>query len=677
MVKKTKFAMAFHCYQPVFNFEREIERAFKNAYLPLLRSLEEFPGVKASFHYSGNMLEWFERRHPAYIERLKKLMRRKQIEIMGGGCFEPVMALIPEQDRKEQLEMNEEIISRIFGIKPDGAWIAERVWEPALADTLHDAGIKYTIVDDHHMLKAGVKEENIFGPCLTRGKNGSVILFPSLTSLRYLIPFRSPKDILGRIKEIAEKNREDTTCVFFADDGEKFGAWPYTYQWVHKKGWLRDFFRALEENADWLQTATYSEIMNTVSAKEVGDIPESSYVEMMKWSGGNFKNFLKKYPEAGQMHKRMVSVSDMIREMESGDAGFAGDTRIQEAKKELFKAQAGCAYWHGTFGGLYLPHLRSGVYRHLIKARNAVDTLRGGDDKRVRYVEHDLGESRREVVIENKLIDLFVKPALGGGISELDYRPLDINLMNTMSRAREDYHKKLEKNYSVRVMEARKAILRGNFTDIHDVLGVGERGLRKALYYDDYQRNSFLTHVFSGRKPWKEMRKTRTSHDGFLREMYGSRVETGKESVTHTLSRRDRILAGSGGPLDLEVIKRITVGSEPAVTFTHKILKHSGGPAILRYAVEFNFLIWDRTVMSGPVLTETDHFSLKDRYSDVGLRFFLDGKFTVFMYPIHTINETESGLKKMFQGVSVLIGDEYDPDGDSTTDDMKITMTVG
>ena len=677
MVKKAKFAMAFHCYQPVFNFEWEIERAFKNAYLPLLRSLEEFPGIKASFHYSGNMLEWFERRHPDYIERLKKLVWRHQIELMGGGCFEPVMALIPEKDRAEQLKMNEEIIARIFGIKPAGAWITERVWEPGLADTLHAAGVKYTIVDDHHMLLSGVKEEKVFSPYFTRGKTGSVILFPSLRSLRYSIPFRSPEDILGYMKGITDRSRDDITCFFFADDGEKFGAWPHTYRWVHEKGWLRDFFRVLEENAAWLQTATYSEIMDTVPPREVDNVPESSYAEMMEWSGGNFKNFLKKYPEADRMHERMISVSDMIKDIESEDAGFAAGARIREAKKELFKAQSGCAYWHGTFGGLYLPHLRSGVYKHLIKARDIINTLRIGNERYIRIIERDLEESKREIVIENKLIDVFIEPARGGKISELDYRPMNVNLVNTMSRVKEGYHKKLEKGYFTRVKEARKAVLRGDPVDIHDVLGVGERGLRKVLCYDDYCRGSFLTHIFRDKRPWKEMRGRRASHDGFLKGMYTSRVETGKEFVADTLSRREEISPAREKPFDIEVIKRITVGSGPAVMFTHKILKHSGGPVSLRYAVEFNLMIWDRAVMSKPRLTKTDHFSLRDRHSGLGLRFFLNGEFTVFMYPIYTVNETERGLKKTFQGVSALVGGEYEPGDDSVSDDMKITMSIG
>ncbi|MFH1553190.1 MAG: alpha-amylase/4-alpha-glucanotransferase domain-containing protein [Candidatus Omnitrophota bacterium] len=699
-MKKAKFAMAFHCYQPVFNFDREIERAFKKAYLPLLKTLEEFPGIKASFHYSGNMLEWFERRRPEFIEKMKKLMRRRQIELIGGGCFEPVMALIPERDRKEQLKMNEEIIARIFGTKPAGAWLAERVWEPTLADTLASAGVKYTILDDYHLLQAGVEEEKIFSPYLTRGEEGSVILFPALTRLRYSMPFCLPKVTLDYMKAVADKNGEKETCFFFADDGEKFGLWPHTYWWVHKKGWLRDFFTALEENAAWLQTATYSEIMNTVTPENVDKVPESSYAEMMEWSGGGFKNFLKKYPEAERMHRRMISVSDMVGRIGAEASSSASQESIRQARKELFKAQSGCAYWHGTFGGLYLPHLRSGVYEHLIKAQNIVDAARNRCDRYVRAVEHDLADGKSETdttcyattavprsgfrnvcsetVLGNKFVDVFVKSSGGGGVSELDYKPLNVNLVNTMSRVKEDYHKKLTGACSARTKKARETIARGEFADIHDVLGVGERGLRRILSYDDYQRASFLTHIFGDTRPWREAAKSRTSNNSFLKGAYVSRSGSKGDFITYALSRRDKVFIDNARPFDLEVVKKITVGAGPAVMFSHSILKHSGGPLLLKYGVEFNFLVWDKTVMSRPRFTRTDRFSLKDRYSGLCLDFFLDREAAVFMQPIYTVNETDSGLRKTFQGISLLIGDQQrQRPGDAGAAAVNITIAIG
>ena len=44
-----------------------------------------------------------------------------------------------------------------------------------------------------------------------------------------------------------------------------------------------------------------------------------------------------------------------------------------KALDHIWQAQCNCAYWHGVFGGLYLPHLRFGLYRNLIQAQAKLD----------------------------------------------------------------------------------------------------------------------------------------------------------------------------------------------------------------------------------------------------------------------------------------------------------------
>ena len=674
-LKKAKFAMAFHCYQPVSNFDGMIDRVYKSAYLPLLKVLEGFPSIKASFHMSGNLLEWLEERYPEYIYKLARMVAVGQIEIIGGGCFEPVMALIPERDRAGQLELNAEMVSRMFGIRPRGAWLAERVWEPGLADTFSAAGAEYTIVDDHHLLSAGVDREDIYAPCLTRGENGEVVLFPSLMELRYAMPFRSPGWSIEYMKSIADR-RQKTSCFFFADDGEKFGAWPHTYNWVYRRGWLRNFLTMLKKNRDWLETATYSEVMDTVPAKEIGSVPASSYQEMMEWSGGDFMNFMDKYPEADRMRRRMLSVSDKVERAERRITDVRQEADVTAARKELFKAQAGCAYWHGTFGGVYLPHLREGVYRHLIKADDIIGPMFNHDKGRVSALEHYLGGEEREIVLSNERMGVFLASP-GGAVTEMDYVPSNVNLVNTMSRVTEKYHNKLIRAYGPRLKEARRAIASGKIADIHDVLGVGERGLKKVLSYDDYSRGCFLTHVFRDRLAWGDMKKGHVSHTGFLKGKYDMCVETGKGLVSGILARKDRALMDNARPFDFEVKKRVAIKEDPAVEFTQRITKLSGGPLLLRYGVEFNFLIWDRAVMRRDRLIRTDRFSLKDRYTGLRMDFTVDDGAMVYMYPVYTVNESESGLRRTFQGVSIILGREISAGTGSFSDVMSVRVKIG
>lgn len=676
---KTRLAMAFHGFQPVFNFECELEKAFAASYQPFLSVLKDFPGIKGSFHFSGNMLEWFEKKHPEYLDLLKSMADSGQIEIMGGGFFEPVMALIPERDAHGQIGMMNRLVERIFGAPPKGAWTTERVWENDLVDILSAGGIKYTILDDHHLLSSGIDQSSVFGPCRTGGDDSRIVLFPALTRFRYTMPFRRPEETIRYIQNTASSGDRDEYSFFFVDDLEKFGAWPRTYGHVYKRGWLRKFFTMLEENSDWLETSTYSEVMDSVRARDIGRLSGESYPEMEEWSGGRFRNFLTKYPESGRMHKRMLSVSEMV-----GSAGSivgSGEDRsfVGLARKELFKAQTGCPYWHGTFGGVYLPHLRSGVYSHLIKAENIIDGATSTAACGVRAVQKDTAGAPGEVVISNRHLKLYVRPSRGGAVEEIDHRKENVNLVNSFSRRREDYHNKLEKGHASMIRRARKAALNGDFADIHEVLGVKERGLGKILSYDGYNRGCFLTHVITSGEPWTRpaLSPSICSDAGFLSGRYLSETLSGSDLITHISSRRDKVFLRKGESMDIEVVKKITVGTTPLITFSQEIFKHVGDFELPGWGTEFNFLIWDTSVMRSARVFEADRFALKDRYSGLCVDVLMDRRFTVIQYPVYTINETEYGLGKTFQGISVLIGKPGIFRKNRKKEQIRITAAIG
>src|SRR5829696_1670026 len=112
----------------------------------MLEALERHPGVRLSLHYTGPLLEWLRAERPDFIERLGTLVDRDQIEILGGGYFEPVLASLPEHDRVGQLLRMGDELETLFGRRPRGAWLAERVWEPDLPTSLVAGGYAWTIL---------------------------------------------------------------------------------------------------------------------------------------------------------------------------------------------------------------------------------------------------------------------------------------------------------------------------------------------------------------------------------------------------------------------------------------------------------------------------------------------------------------------------------------------------
>src|SRR5581483_4202278 len=242
----TELIIGLHCHQPVGNFPFVFREAFEKSYKPILEALEMHPAVRVSLHYSGPLLEWLEKEEERYLERVRLLVERGQVELWGSGFYEPILPSIPRADRIDQVKMMADRIEERFGVRPRGLWLTERVWEPTLASDLVAAGVEYIAVDDHHFRLAGVDPERLGGYYLTEDEGKSLGVFPILKELRYRIPFADPEKVLEFVRERAQRGAQ--TPPTFYDDGEKFGVWPKTYESVWGKSWMKRLFELLSDS---------------------------------------------------------------------------------------------------------------------------------------------------------------------------------------------------------------------------------------------------------------------------------------------------------------------------------------------------------------------------------------------------------------------------------------------
>src|SRR5512137_2172353 len=136
LMTEPPFLLAIHNHQPVGNFEHVFDRAFRECYEPLLAEFERNPRFKFTLHFSGPLWEYMERRERACWDLVGRMTARGQVELLGGGFYEPILSVIPEEDRLGQVLLMQRFLSERFGTKPRGIWLAERVWEPNLPRTI-------------------------------------------------------------------------------------------------------------------------------------------------------------------------------------------------------------------------------------------------------------------------------------------------------------------------------------------------------------------------------------------------------------------------------------------------------------------------------------------------------------------------------------------------------------
>src|ERR1035437_2805959 len=96
--------------------------------------------------------------------------------------------------------------------------------------------------------------------------------------------------------------------------------------------------------------------------------------------GGFWRGFFSKYAEANLLHKKMLRVSSKLRHEGGNSPAKGGKSALRraEATTHLLRSQCNDAYWHGIFGGLYAPHLRTELWRELVRAETIADSLHHG-----------------------------------------------------------------------------------------------------------------------------------------------------------------------------------------------------------------------------------------------------------------------------------------------------------
>ena len=514
MVATVSLSLVIHNHQPVGNFGWVIEDVYEHAYSPMLHALERHPGIRLGLHYTGPLLQWLGANRPEALDQIRGLVDRGQVEVLGGGYYEPILVTLPDRDRRGQAVRMRDEVEALFGKRPRGAWLAERVWEPSLAFDLADAGYDWTVLDDNHLRAASIHEDEMWTAFTTDDRGARLTVFGTEQGLRYRIPFKPVEDL---ISYLAGRRTDDGRFVgMMGDDGEKFGSWPGTFEYCwSRERWVDRCFEAIEANGEWLSTVTPSGWLDTQPPTRRAYFPTNSYVEMTEWvlppdeqpvfvrllqdarerdlpaarflRGGFWRNYMARYREINELHKQMLRVSQKVNAMAPGAAR-------ERALDHLYQGQSNDCYWHGLFGGIYIVHMRMATLGHLIAAEGLADAAaaaetaatqtaagraevtspggaadgaadgaagtaagpngaNGGEPYGARLADTDL-DAIDEVLVTARGQTVVVDLAEGAAVSSWDLRASRVAVASVLRRRPEAYHEQLVAHDRVALEEA-------------------------------------------------------------------------------------------------------------------------------------------------------------------------------------------------------------------------------
>ncbi len=638
---KTSFIFAIHFHQPVGQLRHVLDRVQRNSYELLLRVMRDFPEMHFTLHFSGPLLLYWREYYPDFLSRLVDYVKKGNVEVLGGTFSEAALPILPSEDRVKQLKMGRELVEEVFGVEPRGAWLPERVWDPTLPVALREAGYEYVILDDEVGYRAGLWKGDVHRAQLTEYSGVRSGVFFIDAPIRYILPWRTQEEVFDYLKGFATESGEQ--YVLWGSDAEKFGEW---WDPAPAEAWLRRFLDMLRHAVD-VELLTPSEYLRRFGYQGPVYLYPGSYDKMMEWSGGYFPNFVRKYRESNNMHKKMLYVKEKLEQLEAPG----------EAWLEYVTGQCNDAYWHGLFGGIYLAHLRQAVYEHFIRAERVAEERRGTLDVASRIIETDFDyDGRKEVLVETRRANYYIKPDDGGTLFELDVKePGDeYNLVNTMSRYGEPY-----------------------------LSGV-------AWYRPDwYRRVSFREHIWrSGAGIWDWLNNTpfvdvsdfalgryilEDYGEGFVRLVYTGRDWSDHENPKRILLVKTYRFSLDGSVLEVEYRWRNMENSKikprlsVELTLTPRLSYESGEIPWYTVDGEFNKNVrehhvspWSRSVVLHSQAFR-DVFVENEKHA------------ALWVAPIETLSRTEKGLRREYQALGIVFIHEVELEpGESFSTKIKV-----
>ncbi|MBR7064258.1 MAG: hypothetical protein IKI31_03845 [Treponema sp.] len=426
------------------------ENVYQNLFKKCIRFLYSTKDFSMFFSFTANQLQFLKKKHPEFIDLCQELISRNQIEILGGGAYNPIFPLLFPVDRKGQIDELSTQIHKLFGKRPRGMSLYESCWDPSILPSIKSCGIDYLLLDSSLFSKKS----------LSYIPSGMTVLDKSL-------------DILPLYEHCAPK----TTIVPEVYLETLFQNVKNTSSEYHK--YIQDRFihiNILQNEITSLLEANYFEKLISIAKETYNDeiqfvlpslyrkktqirvpvhINHGIRKEIAEWitdvkekkQSFTIYDFLQAHTQSRMLYNKMLYVASLVNQ-------FHGDrARKNDAREKLWKAQSAKALLCNENGFFEDSYYRQYIYKSLAEAETIIRNTPQFTES-ISYFDYD-GDGISDYIFRMTGYTAFVS-CIGGSIREL-----------SVSNGGSNYADNL----------GRRAQYDG--------------------YFDDYYRGLFVDHVFS------------------------------------------------------------------------------------------------------------------------------------------------------------------------------------
>lgn len=416
-----------------FNNNSEYKSAYDSYFKPLVSFLYANPDFKFSFYLSGPEFEFIRKKNPELIEILKQLVNRKQVEIIGGGFYNPVFPLLFPMDRSGQVEMLSSVIRKSIGKRPRGVCLCASAWDPSLVTSFETCGMEYVVLDSSLIQK----EKDLFLPIVMADRGKSIKIIAAHSDL---LPKEdeSAEDSLLRIKKAFDKIIKNDSVNGDVDRTVSLLFHKNEIACLLKNKWFEQLLKVISEKySETIKLSVPGVALKNSNAFIQSYIHSGISADIAKWakapyqeselkdSSINIYDFMQTYKRSQALYNRMIFVSLLVNQCH-GDK-----MRKKTAREYLWAAQAGEAYVCKASGILVSSQERQIAYRKLTDAEKLV---RECEEFKESISSFDYNcDGFKEYVCRMDKFNACIKPK-GGAIFELDVMKESGNYADNMSR---------------------------------------------------------------------------------------------------------------------------------------------------------------------------------------------------------------------------------------------------
>ncbi|MGI6432842.1 MAG: alpha-amylase/4-alpha-glucanotransferase domain-containing protein [Sphaerochaetaceae bacterium] len=376
-----------------------------HVYKPLLTHLYNNTELKFHLYLPAAVLEWFEQAHPEMNMLIADLVKKEQLELLGGSYHHAVLQLLPNRERSLQLEMSTTLLRKRYGKRPKNIWFFNQIWNPSYALNMRGSLFERLIISPYNRL------HNVNGnlePFRMQEMGTTIEVFPTDILVEDLVYHLSlgklkPQEALTQLEKYTPK-----AMVMINVD-----------QLLMMQGMLDESVLASEVLLSILENFTSQE-SQLLGSLPFGAVTNSGYLSS-GWYGkdtslndfSSFNEIFIRHGELNHLYGRVLHLVELSRVYRKNK-----DTK-KRVEALLSKAMSGGSFALDASGGYYRHHYRKHLYRLLLEAQKQLSQA-----EPISFpLEYDIDfDCNKEIIWQGKHIGA-VLDSKGGSVVELSYIP--------------------------------------------------------------------------------------------------------------------------------------------------------------------------------------------------------------------------------------------------------------